>query len=355
MKLIYGFLILLSLELSGGELLLHSPVRGESVPLLRSDWKELVEQRKMSKPKKKTLDRNLHFPLQVRLVWEGGTPPYMLHLSGGSDHRTINGLPTGKQSLVNLLSGTKYEWSITDAAGNHASGVFHTQAGPRLIELPDKERSPVNLRDLGGRTSKYGGIVRQGIIYRGSEMNYDKKFSEKNRLFMVRELKIRTELDLRYENQIKQEKQTFSSLGRTVVWHHYAVNAYESFTSKQNELFRNAIRIFASKEAYPVFIHCKGGVDRTGEIAFLLNAVAGVSDTELMEDYEFSSLCIFPRPRTIPYFQRWLKGIAAYSSADKPYSEQVERYLLAIGVTREEIAAIRANMLQTESEKTRKE
>ena len=355
MKLIYGLLILLSLQLSGSELVLLSPVRGESVSLLRPDWKELVEQRKMIKPKKKVLDQNLHFPLPVKLAWKGGTPPYELHLSGGSDHRTINGLSTGKLSLVNLLSGTRYEWSITDAAGNHASSVFHTQAGPRLIELPDKGRSPVNLRDLGGRTSKYGGVVRQGIIYRGSELNYNGKFSEKNRLFMVRELKIRTELDLRYENQIKKEKQTFSTLGRTVVWHHYAVNAYESFTPEQNVLFRNAIRVFASKDAYPVFIHCNGGVDRTGEVSFLLNAVAGVSDAELLEDYEFSSLSIFPRPRTIPYFQRWLKGIASYSSADKSYSEQVEQYLLGIGVTREEIAAIRANMLQTEPEESRKE
>ena len=355
MKSIYGLLLLVSLQLSGSELVPVSPVRGEAVPLLRSDWKELVEQRKISKPKKKTLDQNLHFPLSVKLVWKGGTPPYVLHLSGGSDRRTINGLPSGELSLVNLLSGTEYEWRITDAAGNRAESRFHTQAGPRLIELPDKEHSPVNLRDLGGRTSKYGGVVRQGIIYRGSELNYDRKFSEKNRLFMVQELKIRTELDLRYEKQIKSEKQTFSTLGRTVVWRHYAVNAYKSFTPEQNELFRNAIRVFASKDAYPVFIHCNGGVDRTGEIAFLLNAVAGVSDAELLEDYEFSSLCIFPRPRTIPYFQRWLKGIASYSSAEKPYSEQVEQYLLAIGVTREEIAAIRANMLQTEPEESRKE
>ena len=303
------------------------------------------------KTKKGILDQNLHFPLEVNLVWEGGTPPYILRLSGGSDRRTITGLSTKKQSLVNLLTGVKYQWSITDAAGNHAESVFYTQAGPRLIELPDKDRSPVNLRDMGGRASKYGGVVRQGMVYRGSELNYDKKFSEKNRLFMVRELKIRTELDLRYEKQIKSEKQTFSTLGKTVVWHHYAINAYEPFTPEQNVLFRNAIRVFASKDAYPVFVHCNGGVDRTGEIAFLLNAVLGVSDAELLDDYEFSSLSVFPRPRTIAYFQRWLKGIASYSSSEKPYSEQVERYLLGIGVTQEEIAAIRANMLQTESKK----
>lgn len=355
MKSIYGLLLLLSLKLSGSDLVLVSPVRGGAVSLLRADWKELVEQRKILKPKKKVLDQNLHFPLAVNLVWKGGIPPYELHLSGGSDRRTINGLTSRRLSLVNLLSGTNYEWRITDAAGNHAESAFHTQAGPRLIELPDKESCPINLRDLGGRVSKYGGVVRQGIIYRGSELNYDKKFSKKNRLFMVQKLKIRTELDLRYEKQIKKEKQTFSTLGRTVIWCHYAVNAYKSFTPEQNELFRNAIRVFASKDAYPVFIHCNGGVDRTGEIAFLLNAVAGVSDAELLEDYEFSSLCIFPRPRTIPYFQLWLKGIASYSSADKPYSEQVEQYLLGIGVTREEIAAIRANMLQDDSGKTRKE
>lgn len=348
---VFGLMALLFLQASGNELIVLSPIREASVSLLRSDWKELVERRKKIKTKTQIRDRNLHFPLGVNLVWKGGTPPYTLRLSGGPDRRTITGLPTGERRLVNLLTGTKYEWSITDAAGNHAGSVFFTQAGPRLIELPDREGSPVNLRDLGGRASKYGGVVRQGIIYRGSELNFDRKFSEKNRQFMVQVLKIRTELDLRYEKQIKKEKQTFSTLGRTVVWHHYAVNAYKPFTPEQDVLFRNAIRVFASKDAYPVFIHCNGGVDRTGEIAFLLNAVAGVSDAELLEDYEFSSLCVFPRSRTIPYFQRWLKGIASHSSPDKSYSEQVEQYLLGIGVTPEEIAAIRANMLQTGSAK----
>ena len=328
------------------------PAKNVSVSLLRSDWKTLVEQRKKMEYNKGEMKKNLHFPLAVNLKWEGGKPPFTLEItgSGNAGQYRIEKIAVRSFRVVNLMTATEYEWSVSDAGGNRVKNAFRTLPGARLIELPDRECGPVNLRDLGGRISKFGGRVRQGLIYRGSALNTPRRFSEKNRLFMVGELKIKTDLDLRYPKQVVKEKQSgIGLLGSGVKWIHCPVNAYKSFTPEQNELFRDTIRIFAQKENYPVYLHCAGGVDRTGEISFLLNAIAGVSDEDLLEEYELSSLSLYPRPRTIPYFRTWLKGIASFSDAGKPFSEQVEQYLLKIGLSREELDRIRENLLDRNS------
>lgn len=328
---------------AGPELL--SPENRTSVPLLRADWKALTEQRKMLPKTSEIFKENLHFPLPVDLSWRGGKGPYTLELTGGSDNRRFSGVTAEKFRIVNLQTGTDYRWSVTDASGARGEGVFRTEPGPRLIQVPDAAAWPVNLRDLGGRVSSLGGKVCQGLVYRGSHMRESKKMSEENRRFMVDELKIKTELDLRYESVIKKEKRTKSNLGDGVTWIHCPVNAYKSFTPEQNDLFRNAIRVFARPEAYPVYVHCQGGVDRTGEICFLLSALAGVSEDDLLTDYELSSLSRFPRSREkTVYFRTWREKIASFAP-DKNWSERAERYLLSIGVTETEIGAIKDILL----------
>ena len=330
---------------------LLSPAGNEAVSLLRSDWKQLTDQRKLLAKTSDEFKKNFHFPLAVRFAWQGGRAPYRLELAGGSDRRNFSGIGTAELKVVNLFTGTDYRWSVTDAEGKRAGGAFSTLPGPRLIQVPDAAAWPINVRDIGGRKSVYGGAVRQGLVYRGSHLKAGKKVSEKNLRFFVDELKIRTELDLRYASVIEREKCTASNIAETVGWVHVPVNAYKSFTPEQNALFRDAVRLFSRKEVYPVYVHCQGGVDRTGEICFLLNAIAGVSDDDLLTDYELSSLSKFPRSREkTVYFREWRKKIGTFSSPDKPYAEQVVPYLLSIGVTQQEIDAIRGILLgKTES------
>ena len=39
----------------------------------------------------------------------------------------------------------------------------------------------------------------------------------------------------------------------------------------------------------PVYFHCIGGADRTGTLAFLIEALVGVSESDLSKDYELTS------------------------------------------------------------------
>ena len=167
---------------------------------------------------------------------------------------------------------------------------------------------------------------------------------EPARRFLLDELKIKTDLDLRYAAQTAKYGE--SGLGKSVNWVKVPVNAYKSFTPEQNGLFRDAVKVFANAENYPVYVHCSAGVDRTGEIIFLLDMILGVEEERAFLDYEASSLSYYPRQRSIRYFQNWLGTIRKMSPEGTPLREQVVNYLKSIGVTDENMDAIRANMLE---------
>ena len=324
------------------------PENNAELPLLRRDWRECVLRRRDLGTRHPLIcTSNIHAPLGVDLVWEGGRAPYTLRVASSHDEHTVSNLYGTSYRVRNLFTGEKYFWEITDSAGNKASSSFNTAPGVRLIEFPLSAGGPVNFRDLGGRKTLSGKKVKQGIVYRGSQTVCD-FFFEENRKYILENLKIKTDLDLRYDTQVVKEVAAggVSSLGKEVQWLHYTVNAFDSFTPEQCELFRKTLQTFAVKENYPIYVHCRGGADRTGEISFLFNGLAGVSLEELYDDYELSALGPFPCSRNFEYFQKWQETIATYSSKELPIQEQIEKYCLAIGLTPEEISAIRQNILE---------
>ncbi len=325
----------------------ETPIHGETVTLLRADWlARIAERREGSVPGVLCLhEDNLAFPEPVHFSWKAGTAPFTLTILEETDVVRTVCVDANSVDVLNLKTGTEYEWFVTDHAGRKSeTGRFQTAYSPRLVALPKREHGPINLRDLGGRTSCLGGRVRQGMVYRGSDYSMFLQSCEENLAFMRDDLAVRTEIDLRYHENVVNR--TSSDLGGDVNWIHRPINAYHSFIPAQCDLFRETIRLFSREELYPIFFHCNGGNDRTGEVAFLLNALLGVDEEELLLDYELSSLAVFRTKRTIPYFVDWRKKIASYAPPESPWHIRVEQYLLAIGVTHNEIDMIRSILLQ---------
>ncbi len=325
----------------------ETPVDGETVPLLRADWlARIAERREGNVPGFLDLhEDNLAFPEPVHFSWKAGNVPFTLTILEKAD--VVRTICVGANSVdvLNLKTGTEYAWFVTDHAGRTSgTGRFRTAYGPRLIALPRREHGPINLRDLGGRDSCLGGRVRQGMAYRGSDYSMFSPSCEENRAFIRHDLAVHTEIDLRYHEDVANR--TSSDLGAGVNWIHRPINAYHSFIPEQCDVFRETIRLFSREELYPLFFHCNGGSDRTGEVAFLLNALLGVDEEELLLDYELSSLAVFRRTRTIPYFVEWRDKIASYAPPESPWHIRVEQYLLAIGVTHNEIDMIRSILLE---------
>jgi len=104
---------------------------------------------------------------------------------------------------------------------------------------------------------------------------------------------------------------------------------------------RHATALKAIAQAQPggVFFHCIRGHDRTGIIAFLVLALAGVSVKDITADYELSVDSVRDRllaernTNAYEVLQKTLKGI------------HIENYLLEGGMTHDDIEAIRSRLL----------
>ena len=331
---------------------LAAPADGAEVLLLRSDWKKLIAQRgarpRLSEEKLDLCDR-FDRPAPVVFRWEKQPGDMVLEIARDKKMqqivRRVNVTDENRAEVANLEVGRTYYWRVRAMEGSDDSEVrsFVTNGDtPRYLAVPGK--MPVNLRDAGGKVTCDGKRTAQGKVFRGSAMQDFYAIQEPARKFMREELKIKTDLDLRYAAQTAKYHE--SALGKNVKWLKFPVNAYKSFTPEQNELFRDAIKVFAKAENYPVYVHCAAGVDRTGEIIFLLDMILGVEEERAFLDYEASSLAYYPRQRTIPYFRNWLNTIEKMSPEGTPRREQVLHYLRSIGVTDEDMDAIRANMLE---------
>ncbi len=322
---------------------LSSPLSGMAVSLLDEDWKNILLARTLTPRDGEGygIAEDVHFPEPVRFAWQGGAAPYRLEVtSPDAPARTLDGLAEPRAALFNLHVATRYHWRVTDAAGAAAEADFRTAATPRLIALPDPlPAGPVNVRDIGGAPSAFGGRVRQGLLYRGSAFSFFQPFGEANRRFLREALGIRCDLDLRYETQVGDQRE--SELGADIAWRRYHINAYKPFTNEQNDLWRDTFRALADPKLYPVYCHCSGGIDRTGEVVILLQAILGMGEEQIFTEYELSSLSFFPRARTIPYLQAWLQRIAASSPNGGNLMQQAENYLRTIGITDDEIASMR--------------
>ena len=328
---------------------LLAPADNAKVMLLRSDWLQQISERsqrpRVSLEKIDKKDR-MDLPQPVTFMWKKKSDG-MLKISCDknfkTDVKTIPFAACDSLQVYNLKVGKTYYWQvITDKKVSEVRKFTADGTTPRYIAVPDG--IPVNMRDAGGKAAAGGKRTRQNMIFRGSEMHGDYAISNAAKNFMLNELKIRTDLDLRYP-QITARFQE-SALGKSVQWICMPINAYQSFTAEQNNYFRDTIKIFADHKNYPVYVHCTAGVDRTGEVIFLLDMLLNVDEERAFQDYEASSLSYYPRPRSIGYFQRWLKTIAQMSPAGTPRNIQVENYLKKIGVTSEDISNIRKIMLE---------
>ena len=329
---------------------LASPADHAELPLLRTDWKEQIAERSgrpRVSPEKWGLDDRLDRPEAASFVWQGDAArEYTLEIARDPAFKDLFRSLKVKgpaAEAVNLEAGRTYFWRVR--SGDETSPVrsFTTRGdAPRYLRVPGG--IPVNFRDAGGKRTANGGRTRQGMIFRGSDMNLSFKIKPEGIRFMRDELRIRTDLDLRYTSQTSRFKA--SPLGDGVQWVCRPVNAYKSFTPEQNDLFRDTIKVFADPANYPIYVHCAAGVDRTGEIVFLIDMLLDVDEERALLDYEASSLSYYPRKRTISYFRRWLNTIREMSPEGTPRPQQVVNYLKKIGVTDEEIASIRRIMLE---------
>ncbi len=109
---------------------------------------------------------------------------------------------------------------------------------------------------------------------------------------MLEELKIKTDLDLR--NDEESGFISSSPLGERVKYIRLPVLGYmDIFQEQFNQRLHEIFRLFANPDSYPIYIHCWAGADRTGTVIALLKGALGVSYHDITRDFEISTFAKF--------------------------------------------------------------
>lgn len=271
-----------------------------------------------------------------------------------SDLREVSlGANATSASLANLYRARKYRVQLVTDDNKVSQGFeFKTGDYPRTITMGNIK----NVRDLGGYMTSYGVRTTQGLIYRGYYIDdkaggHGANYTSAAGLVQDEVLKIGYEIDV--QSASETNGRTTSCLNGAA-YKCLTLVSYENFLTQNS--YKNLPEVFSilanAKEKH-VYFHCWGGADRTGMLAFFINAICGVSYTDLIEDFEIttetnnkrchmhnSSSAHFPR-----FLNAFINNWSGYNK-DKTINENCEKWLLEVaGVPSSSIEKIREIML----------
>ena len=85
-------------------------------------------------------------------------------------------------------------------------------------------------------------------------------------------------------------------------------------------------------------MHCSHGMDRTGTVCYLLEAVLGLSEKDLLREYQLSAL-YHGSLWGLGQMNEFIGRLKSFDGAT--INEKAESFLLSTGVTEEELANIK--------------
>lgn len=287
------------------------------------------------------------YPDGVMLSWKNEIKTdkelsgYTLLISENSDLSDAKKYEIKKtsQNIINLKIATEYFWKVTAAYGEkvYESEIssFKTQdAAPRNISA----MGVTNVRDLGGWKTADGGRVKQGLLFRCGRLNNDKSgtvtVEERGLSVFKDDLKIKSEIDLRLPEGAKNHET--SALGENIQYFFIPMNSeVPNIADDNKEQLVKVFNVLGNENNYPLIFHCSIGTDRTGAVAYMVNALLGVEKEDLYSDYLFSNFANIGNPRDTYAPNKYNEVISA--AQGNTYAEKTYNYLLSIGVKKEDL------------------
>jgi len=288
-------------------------------------------------------------PPAVPLSWENKYPEKKLILTVWDDEwqREYSLDPgTTEQEILHLVPKKRYNYKVITITGDFvAEGTFRTAGSIHQVYFTHKVR---NSRDLGGWKTLDGKTVAYRKIYRGARIE---GYIDSKGKAEFRAAGIKAELDLR------ESAPQNCPVGKDIAWcTPFITDSYVKMLTKYKDGVKMSFEFIAEcmRQNKPVFYHCAIGRDRTGTLSILILGLLGVSEGDISKDYELTYFAPdgwstndggeFQYTRTkSSAFVATVKHIWAFG---KPtFKENVEAYLLSIGVTQKDMDDIYNAML----------
>jgi len=260
------------------------------------------------------------------------------------------------------------------AAGKRCS-TFRDYRG-RVVDEPYARTlafsASYNFRDVGGYAALDGRAVRWRRLFRADSLH--RLAGDDWAAFAA--LGIRTVVDLRRTFEVEEHGRVPEAEGLTyhnpVLQHvdwlevphpadvahaRWLADRYLNFTEDGTAALTAALSIIADPDAAPVVVHCMAGKDRTGVVCALALALLGVSDDDIATDYAITetamaSLIEYLRvhnPEAIEgqehMFDSPREAMLMFLDDVRARHGSVEKYARSIGVSAEQVAAMRESLL----------
>ena len=338
---------------------LLEPADQATVTLLKPCQIAYFDERKTLKPKEAinwdqifASDRRSNSPKEVEFRWKtldsAPDAKYCLEIADNLQFDGAKTVEVGAETFAlvrNFRLGHRYYWRVrTNSHGKETlSNVFSFTTDAQVPRF-FKVEGAFNVRDLGGWKVR-GGKIRQGLILRGSSLD---SVGPEGREMLLHDVGIKVDLDLRIDADRND-----SPLGSSVDWLNLPVTAYHEIETdaQTKESYRKIFQRLADAKSYPLYFHCAGGADRAGTLAMLMEAVLGMSESDIWTDYE---LTVFSHgtdwgAKARERYDATLRQLGVAENGDN-FEEKVVQYLLNTGVTLEELARFRTIMIEPAAE-----
>lgn len=283
-----------------------------------------------------------------------------------------------ENKIYNLEPDTTYYYQIVSSNNEYSSPIrsFKTKDGFRTFHTEKTS----NIRDIGGLMTKSGKRIKYGLVYRGPELNkeqyiassgstHHKTLVESTKTLLLDELGILQEVDFRSASEVRDTSQLTSDLDLTDYWSS-CMETSTGWTPAYSYICKDALNLsmhkiifkrFLNVDEKPLYMHCVGGLDRTGTVAFLLEGMLGVSFTDVCLDYELSSFSGTARYRDVNCASDGFVNMITHMYNNSAKSATFEGFdpdgthdlqtvctniLLKCGITQSEIDTIKSIMLE---------
>jgi hypothetical protein len=241
-------------------------------------------------------------PVPVSLSWTGGNATGIrMSLSPFFEPSFSVDGTSSPVKVPHLIPGRKYYYKVMGSGDSVLKLACVTPIGP--LRMVDGVSSAGNVRDLGGWEADEGHLA-YGKLFRGGNLDdIQSRPAAKDILFNI--LGVSVDLDLRGmppgsaggsgEKNPWLESDPIEYVNLQP-WNYFvaSTNQYykptEAEMGASAEIYQSALRSIIGwlGEGKVVYIHCHGGSDRTGTLAFLIEALLGVSESDLSKDYEIT-------------------------------------------------------------------